>query len=1271
MPTDGENEVSVQLPYGPPPVLPDIEKQLKEYLLCPERLPIHNYEQAQQFWPRVPNPDSLFFCELSPLGTTLKVDRDPTTGEILQFREVPIDDIGCTARNSLSLKRAPQPFNESVRGNDSNFPFLPGGFPELLVKDVSDEQDTDIDFENDLLYIAPGFTRGIEFKADGHTRISEDDQTIEVINEVKEDERIEEEPSPAFNLMDVMKQEEDLLGLWKENSTQIQKDDKKDKEKMIIESMETGEDDALKVIPEKDNIPVLKISKAPPPASERVAEWAEKIDETLPVLDFQQKIPNPARRFHFDLDPFQQQAILKVEEHSNVFVAAHTSAGKTVVAEYAIALSRKHMTKTIYTSPIKALSNQKFRDFKKEFQDVGLITGDIQINKEANCLIMTTEILRSMLYQGSEVVRDLEFVIFDEVHYINNAERGHVWEEVLILLPKDVTIIMLSATVHNTLEFANWVGRTNQKMMYVISTLKRPIPLEHFLYTGTGGKQKNDRFLVMDGNGKFNEAGYSQAKQAKESKKPGKDAFGPKGPRPGFSQKQEKTMWEALISHLKEKDRLPVIAFTLSRNRCDDNARCLSVDLTTQREKSYIRVFFKKCLDKLKDCDKTLPQVQTMKSMLERGIGVHHSGILPLLKEMVEMLFQQEKVKLLFATETFAMGVNMPARTVIFDSIRKFNGQITQNLLPAEYIQMAGRAGRRGTDKKGTVIILCKNDVPKMDDLKSMMLGKPERLTSQFRLTYSMILRLLRVEKISVEDMMTKSFMEFKKQTRQSDYQRELQRIQDEIDQISVTCTKSGNDAELTDLYYSASEYLDHFFDTRLRLLSLPRALKDVQPGRVLLITYEEHVNKLALLLKLETQKREYKYHVLVLCNNENDYSGDGEIRLSVKTEAKKEEKRKKSAMWYKMLGLVNYEKVFVPDGISEHAVLIIGPNDIFEITTKSIKVNTELILNDWLQRQQPRFKDKEPGPSCMQAVQELTQMSLNCSETSFVQLYKDKINDIDFVKKLKRMEVLLGRVQSVKVANYPHFTEEFESVFLRRQLEKERDNFKHLQSHQSMTLYPDYQSKVQVLKNMGYINEDCAVDMKGNVAIKMRNHELLITEIVLRNILTDLPPAEIAALLSCLVCQQRTRFKDDKDPQMDLGVSLKDGIKKIKEIENTIKKEEKNCNVEQLPAINQDLSFELVRVVYEWAKGKPFSDIMTYKVDVQEGIIVRCIQQLSETINDVKDAASTIGNTLLKSKMEDAQKAIKRDIVFLASLYTSDTTLPKQDEIDNENKDE
>ncbi|KAJ2384486.1 Antiviral helicase ski2, partial [Coemansia sp. RSA 2559] len=243
---------------------------------------------------------------------------------------------------------------------------------------------------------------------------------------------------------------------------------------------DTEADEQQKATDEEiDKIAVVaepKQTKLKDPQREARREWAHVVDIAAGFKNFHQLVPKLARAFPFELDVFQKRAVYHLERGDSVFVAAHTSAGKTVVAEYAVALSQLHMTKTIYTSPIKALSNQKFNDFKHTFgeDNVGILTGDVKIRPEAPCLIMTTEVLKNMLYRGADVLRDVEFVVFDECHYINDLERGVVWEEVIIMLPSHVSIILLSATVPNTKEFAEWVGRTKKRDIYVISTSKRP-----------------------------------------------------------------------------------------------------------------------------------------------------------------------------------------------------------------------------------------------------------------------------------------------------------------------------------------------------------------------------------------------------------------------------------------------------------------------------------------------------------------------------------------------------------------------------------------------------------------------------------------------------------------------------------------------------------------------------------------------------------------------------------------------------------------------------
>jgi antiviral helicase SKI2 len=375
----------------------------------------------------------------------ITAQRDPQTGEILKFIELPIYNAGSDAKNSFAMTRAPGPQEEATRGSASNFPFWPGGFDEIENEVVNIKVD-DVEFEENLLTTATGMPGGIDFS---HLK------------------RKKVEGKEEFNI-NLLTAIEDKDGDLFKFDDKIMSPEVKSSTGQVRIPLSTNIDESLLEI--KKDSEVLKIGDAKTQST--VAEWAEIIDISQPVDNFYKRVADMAHQYPFELDTFQKQAILKLEDHHHVFVAAHTSAGKTVVAEYAIALSKKHMTKTIYTSPIKALSNQKYRDFKQTFGDVGLITGDIQIDPTANCLIMTTEILRSMLYCGSDVVRDLEYVIFDEVHYINDSDRGHVWEEVLILLPDHVCIVMLSATVPNTLEFANWVGKTKKKKVYVLSTAK-------------------------------------------------------------------------------------------------------------------------------------------------------------------------------------------------------------------------------------------------------------------------------------------------------------------------------------------------------------------------------------------------------------------------------------------------------------------------------------------------------------------------------------------------------------------------------------------------------------------------------------------------------------------------------------------------------------------------------------------------------------------------------------------------------------------------------
>ncbi|CAG5116731.1 unnamed protein product, partial [Candidula unifasciata] len=713
------------LPAGIPPVIPTWEKEVEKYLTDIGSLPIHDFTTCQRQISRQPDIEKLFHVDICPVQTTIRVERNRTTGQLLGYTEELIPDSAETSRNSLSLRRAPELHStkskQDVRGSNINLPFWPGGLDvdDLLQASQNESKSSpalNLDDASQYLSIPPGFQAGMTVV---HAPSNTTGSIQEVVSEVPD---LGSAPA-LISLADIMAGVDDLDLESSEDEETVDKCNQQAGLEEENKKTELPRSESLEKLVQPED--TVKPEESPPLKKETTAkeQWAVNIDVSSPVHDFYKRIPDMAYKWPFELDIFQKQAILKLESHDSVFVAAHTSAGKTVVAEYAIALSLKHMTKTIYTSPIKALSNQKFRDFKQTFGDVGLVTGDVQLNQTAACLIMTTEILRSMLYNGSDIIRDLEWVIFDEVHYINDSERGVVWEEVLIMLPDHVSVILLSATVPNTMEFADWVGRTKKKKIYVVSTTKRPVPLEHYLYTGNSTKTCNELFLLVNAKGCFITTGYSKAIEAKKERaSKSSQNFGAKGIRQG-NPSQDKNTWLSVIEMLRKKDKLPVVAFTFSKKKIEENSANLqSVDLTTASEKSEIHIFFHKCISKLKGSDRSLPQVLQFEDLLKRGLGVHHSGVLPILKEVVEMLFQKGLVKILFATETFAMGVNMPARTVIFDSIRKHDGINFRNLLPGEYIQMAGRAGRRGLDTTGTVILLCKGDVPEMSELHQMML---------------------------------------------------------------------------------------------------------------------------------------------------------------------------------------------------------------------------------------------------------------------------------------------------------------------------------------------------------------------------------------------------------------------------------------------------------------------------------------------------------------------------------------------------------------------
>lgn len=1007
-------------------------------------------------------------------------------------------------------------------------------------------------------------------------------------------------------------------------------------------------------------------------------------DEDI-VTNFYKLVPDIAIEFPFELDKFQKEAIYYLEKGESVFVAAHTSAGKTVVAEYAFALATKHCTRAVYTAPIKTISNQKYRDFSGKF-DVGLLTGDVSIRPEATCLIMTTEILRSMLYRGADIIRDIEWVIFDEVHYVNDAERGVVWEEVIIMLPKHINIVLLSATVPNTVEFADWIGRTKQKKIRVTSTNKRPVPLEHCLfYSGEVYKIcEKDMFLTQ---------GFREAKDAFKKKnsnklgvKPGSKSgtpavrAGTQGRNPDTSsrgrdqkyskhhhansgaaavqqstsgsKRSESSFWMPLVNNLLKKSLVPVIIFCFSKNRCDKSADSMfGADFTSNSEKSEIRVFCDKAFSRLKGSDRNLPQVVGMQSFLRRGVGVHHAGLLPIVKEVVEMLFCRGVIKVLFSTETFAMGVNAPARTVVFDSLRKFDGKEHRKLLPGEYIQMAGRAGRRGLDNIGTVIIMCRDEIPEESDLKNLIVGKPTRLESQFRLTYTMILHLLRVEELKVEDMLKRSFAEFHAQKNLPEKEKLLLQM---LRQPTKTIECIKGEPSVEEYYEMALEAETHRESVTEAIMQLHTSQQFLTPGRLVVVKSKSDDDHLLGVIVKNPSATLKQYVVLVLTgdctssalaaeSSNQDEKEPGEFQQGYfvipKGKRGMDDEYFSSASTRKGSGIINIKLPYKGDASGMgFEVRAIENKEIISICTRKIKIDQVRLLEEpsktaYSKTVQQLIKEQPDGnkyPPALDAIKDL------------------KMKDMFLVENYHAYHRLLQNMSENKCHGCIKLKEHMALMKEQKVYKDQMNELKYQMSDEALQQMPEFQGRIDVLKEIHYIDSDLVVQLKGRVSCEMNSgEELISTECLFENQLDDLEPEEAVAIMSAFVFQQRNTSEPSLTPKLaDAKKRLYDTAIRLGKLQAEFK-----VPVDPEEYARDNLKFGLVEVVYEWAKGTPFADICEL-TDVSEGLIVRTIVRLDETCREFRNAASIMGNSALFKKMETASNAIKRDIVFAASLY-------------------
>ncbi|KAK9699590.1 hypothetical protein RND81_08G183900 [Saponaria officinalis] len=919
-----------------------------------------------------------------------------------------------------------------------------------------------------------------------------------------------------------------------------------------------------------------------------------------------------AKTYPFSLDPFQTISIACLERNESVLVSAHTSAGKTAVAEYAVAMSFRDKQRVLYTSPLKALSNQKFRELSSEFSDVGLMTGDVTISPNASCLVMTTEILRGMLYRGSEILKEVAWVIFDEIHYMKDRERGVVWEESIIFLPKEIKMVFLSATMSNATEFAEWICNIHKQPCHVVYTDFRPTPLQHYVFP-VGG---SGLYLVVDENEQFREDNFVMlqetfAKPDNAIKAAGAKASGRIG-KQGVASKGGSDIYK-IVKMIMERKFQPVIVFSFSRRECEQHAMSMSkLDFNnSQEEKDIVEQVFRNAVLCLNEEDRCLPAIELMLPLLQRGIAVHHSGLLPIIKELVELLFQEGLVKALFATETFAMGLNMPAKTVVFTAVKKFDGDSHRVIGSGEYIQMSGRAGRRGKDDRGICIIMIDEQM-EMNALRDMVLGKPAPLVSTFRLSYYSILNLMcRAEgQFTAEHVIKNSFHQFQ-------YEKALPEIGKKIDKL---------EQEAASLDASGESEVGEYHKLRLDLAHLEKRMMSeiTRPERVL------HYLLPGRLVKIREGGTDWGWGVVVNVVKKppaavgtvprgGGYIVDTLLHCS-STTSEKGSRPKPCPPRPGEKGEMHVVPVQLPLIAALSKLRISIPPDLRPIESR----NSILLAVQELERRFPQGLPKlnpvkDMGIEEKEIVELISQMEELEQKLASHPVHKSQ--DVHQVKAFQRKAELNHEIQQLK------------SKMRESQLQKFRDELK---------------NRSRVLKKLGHIDADGVVLLKGRAAALIdTGDELLVTELMFNGTFNDLDHHQVAALASCFVPGDKSNEQIHLRAELAKPLQqLQDSARKIAEIQYECRLE---VNVEEY--VESTARPYLMDVIYCWSKGANFSEVIQM-TDIFEGSIIRLARRLDEFLNQLKAAAKAVGETELEKKFGAASDSLRRGIMFANSLY-------------------
>ena len=879
------------------------------------------------------------------------------------------------------------------------------------------------------------------------------------------------------------------------------------------------------------------------------------------------------------------------------------------------------------------------------------MTGDVTLNADASCIVMTTEILRNMLYKGSELTKEVAWVIFDEVHYMRDRARGVVWEETMILLSNKIKYVFLSATIPNAREFAMWICSLKNQPCNVVYTEYRPVPLRHYVYASGS----SEIYLAVDEKGNFSEENFNKALTSFSGDVSESTSSTAQSSSSSSSSSRERDVLQ-LLELINDHDLTPAIVFIFSKSECKELAVALSkVDFTSNEEKQLIERIYLNAMMTLSQDDQQVKQIQEMLPLLKKGVGMHHSGMLPIVRECVELIFQEGLLKVLFATETFAMGVNMPAKTVVFSDVEKFDGVKRRTVSGGEFIQMSGRAGRRGLDERGiTILLLKKRMLP--DTVRSVLTGASDALNSSFALSYGQILNLSRIEGVTSEFILKRSFRQFQAERMIPLLKKEIQ------SKYEKYCTY-GEEFERDDCiqrYLKVKADIKEVKEWNRKIITMPKYVrKYLQVGRVVILrkwgigvvvnVNTEQVEKVVYSYNNETQMYNKKK---VTCSNGSD-SGDSNIidlcivdMLVYTTKVNKgsnnsnssgimlspgDLKRKNGCMnvipfLTSSILAVSPIQISLPKDLTTPTSLFIVEKTLFDITNKFSLHNIPTLdpIKDMC------ITDK--------------QLRLNLSTLSSLNAQLTSISDE------------LRKTYNINVNN----TTNSNNGVIQAYHDKATltNEMKHLLTElnalQRLVLQEELTNMKRVLRRLDMVKSD-VVTLKGQVACCISSgDELILTEMIFNGTFNELDERQLCAVLSCFLSTEGVGFVDEQKKVNDNKELMKVYDIMISNAERVV-----DVLIESQIVIDKEKYMKRFKCDYmcimdAWCEGERTFGEICNATTIHEGNIVRMIRRLDELLKELCEAIRVIGNWRLVEKMERVSKRIKRGLPFAASLYLS-----------------